>query len=215
MADQKFWRDVRVGVFSGAILTLLGIGGTWLLGWWPAIWGAAGGAVKGTGHVLAYSIPVPASALVVLVAGSVIIFRLWRRSAIESADLRLCLQTAQKREIAALANEAERLQREVAARLEAVIARPPAPVVARFQPSELQDGILQALAKLDGTPIYRPDLRAGLGCAQLLFDQAIDGLRAEDFISYTNVYGALGVVLGPKGRDFVIAAGYVGGAQPQ
>lgn len=77
MADKSFWHDVRVRVVAGVILAVLGVIGTHLLGWWPAIEHWIGHAAITIGVALTYQVRVhmPLWFVIVLAIGCVLLAR--------------------------------------------------------------------------------------------------------------------------------------------
>lgn len=89
---------------------------------------------------------------------------------------------------------------------------PPVSLAAPAEPelSEMESGLLRLLARADGAHVHFEDAAAHLGVQRLVLQQICEGLTQRGYIEPENhIVRGLHIMLTRRGRDFVIAQGYL------
>lgn len=76
--------------------------------------------------------------------------------------------------------------------------------------SEMESGLLRLLARADGAHVHFEDAAAHLGTPRLVLQTVCEGLTQRGYIEPENhIVRGLHIALTRRGRDFVIAQGYL------
>jgi hypothetical protein len=159
----QFWRDILARVMAGLIVAGLTAKIGSVYGWWPPIWHGIEQAAAAVRSALVYSVPVPLTAIAALLAAILIANRAHLRARDRVATL-----------MAELAKPPPRPSPQPVRR-EIVIGGP-------FEPDDVQERILRALAQLDGEPLHPRDLVSIVNVGRLIVDQALQGLEKRGMI---------------------------------
>lgn len=174
-------------VVAGTIATVIGglilAGLTWLGGLLPAVWNGIVSGLSWVWSIVSYQASLPVGLLFMAATALFLVGYFLSRK-----------RSASPKPGAASANPHTAEKTEVA------------------EFSQLERGVVRVLANADGSWLRIQDIADQLRTSNLIIEQAIEKLYANDMIrdSHNYIYGT-SFRLSSKGRDYAISQGYVSG----